>query len=124
MRVRLEGKTHQRDLLITMKSLSLSLLSLSALSPQIRFPDLIKKMKKIYVSLSFTRPTVVLVGAPNVGKSTLIRELSSGEPEVGNYAFTTRLAAFFSRSETRFEGVSVLVVVSLSLERAPFLVLF
>eukprot|EP00640_Fibrocapsa_japonica_P003902 CAMPEP_0113935228 /NCGR_PEP_ID=MMETSP1339-20121228/2413_1 /TAXON_ID=94617 /ORGANISM="Fibrocapsa japonica" /LENGTH=367 /DNA_ID=CAMNT_0000937299 /DNA_START=278 /DNA_END=1381 /DNA_ORIENTATION=+ /assembly_acc=CAM_ASM_000762 len=35
-------------------------------------------------------PTVVLVGAPNVGKSSIVRSVSTGTPEVNNYPFTTR----------------------------------
>lgn len=35
-------------------------------------------------------PTCVLVGAPNVGKSSIVRAVSSGTPEVNDYPFTTR----------------------------------
>lgn len=48
-----------------------------------------KELRKIPVIELYT-PTVVLVGAPNVGKSSIVKTISSGNPEVNNYPFTTR----------------------------------
>ena len=41
-------------------------------------------------NLCYGHAQVALVGAPNVGKSSLVQALSSGLPEVCDYPFTTR----------------------------------
>ena len=57
---------------------------------------MLKVLKEIGKSLRTTPvvdpnvPTIVLVGSPNVGKSSIVRRVSSGNPEVAGYAFTTR----------------------------------
>jgi len=51
--------------------------------------DIQKDLRRIPV-IELNTPTVVLVGAPNVGKSSIVRKVSSGTPEVKDYPFTTR----------------------------------
>ena len=41
-------------------------------------------------SIDPTEPCIVVAGSPNVGKSALIGALSSGEPQVASYPFTTK----------------------------------
>ena len=39
-------------------------------------------------------PTLCLVGAPNVGKSSLVRVLSTGKPEVCMHSLTNAVFSF------------------------------
>jgi nucleolar GTP-binding protein len=51
--------------------------------------ELQKALRRIPV-LELNTRTVVLVGTPNVGKSSIVRAVSTGLPEVNDYPFTTR----------------------------------
>lgn len=59
-------------------------------APLLNLVSLQRALRMSLPSIQFYTPAVVLIGAPNVGKSSIVRRLSSASPEVNNYPFTTR----------------------------------
>ncbi|MHA1684955.1 MAG: NOG1 family protein [Candidatus Heimdallarchaeaceae archaeon] len=57
---------------------------------------IVKKLKSV-PDFNVLLPTIVVSGAPNVGKSSLVRAISTGTPEIGEFPFTTKSIVFGHR---------------------------
>ncbi|MDG6225579.1 MAG: 50S ribosome-binding GTPase [Candidatus Thermoplasmatota archaeon] len=68
-----------------------------------RVRDGFKRLPSIPTSL----PTVVIAGYPSVGKSQLIRAISTAKPEVAPYPFTTHdlIVGYFTRGRAKYQLV-------------------
>lgn len=57
----------------------------------------------VYVDL----PTIVITGYPNVGKTTLLKQLTKSEPEIAPYPFTTRglKLGYFEEGHVRYQAI-------------------
>ena len=63
---------------------------INQISPQIMWLGEARSVLRTLPSIDPLEPCVVVAGSPNVGKSALIGALSSGEPQVASYPFTTK----------------------------------
>ena len=57
---------------------------------ELEYLDYARKVMKGFPAIKTSLKTIAIAGYPNVGKSTLLKSLTSADPEIKDYAFTTK----------------------------------
>ncbi|MGA1820872.1 MAG: NOG1 family protein [Thermoplasmatota archaeon] len=72
----------------------------------LRLAEVREKFKQL-PSIPTKHPTVVVAGYPSVGKSQIVREISTADPKVAPYPFTTQelTVGYFDVQRTRYQIV-------------------
>lgn len=80
---------------------------LKQVDPHLKALDSARQEIRRLPVIEWNVPTIVVAGYPNVGKSSLVRKVSTGTPEVANYPFTTKgvVLGHFERNFVRHQIV-------------------
>ncbi len=77
------------------------------IKPNLDFLDFAKQNLRNMPTIDFDATTIVIAGFPNVGKSTLLTQLSSADPQVANYPFTTK-GIQIGHTEMRWKHIQII----------------
>jgi nucleolar GTP-binding protein len=74
---------------------------------ELKFVAIARNTIKKFPTVNVDIPTIVIAGAPNVGKSQLVGQISTGKPRVAVYPFTTQEISLgvFERKYLRYQVI-------------------
>ncbi len=81
--------------------------ALKQIRKELVFLEECRRKMKAFPSIKTGIRTIVIAGYPNVGKTTLLRKLTSADPKVAPYPFTTQqiMIGYFKKGEEKIQVV-------------------
>ena len=89
------------------------------LSPDLEFLNKVRNEIKKIPTVDTVSPTIVVAGFPNVGKSSLVKLISSATPEIAPYPFTTKgiHVGYFEHKWVRYQVIDTPGILDRPLEK-------
>ena len=89
------------------------------ITPHLRFLAEAREVMRKLPDIDTSLPTVVIAGYPNVGKSELVRKLSTARPEIASYPFTTKgiIVGYLEDRDSRIQFVDTPGLLDRPLEK-------
>jgi len=77
------------------------------LDEDLKHLNVVREKLKQLPSIPTSHPTIVVAGYPSVGKSQLVKMMSTADPKVASYPFTTQelTVGYFEENRTRYQIV-------------------
>ncbi|NQV09492.1 GTP-binding protein [Candidatus Woesearchaeota archaeon] len=79
--------------------------ALKQIKSEFAFLEYSRRIMKRFPTVKTSVPSVVVIGFPNVGKTTLLFKLTGSKPEINTYAFTTKTinVSYFTEGKEKIQ---------------------